>query len=142
MQEPYLYISVFNGALHIGKKLPNESKSRELFDVACAEICSDGLEVASNKLGGTVFGILKLWHPEYFAALGDSAAAPSKTNSAEVFEAALLLIEKFSNGASENYLKLVDELLVDAAASDGFAKEYLHTSWPPLRRRLLAKSNG
>lgn len=143
MKEPYLYINIFDEALHIGKKLPSESTPRELFDIACAEICSDGLDAASNKLGNIVLGILKLWHPEALAALAEPKGAQSKDDSAAAFEAALLLIEKFSDGASEVYLKLVDELLADAAAgSDAFAKEYLYTDWPPLRRRLLAKSNG
>jgi hypothetical protein len=141
MQEPYLFISVFDEALHIGKKLPSESKPRELFEIACTDICSDGLDVASNKLGSTILGILKLWHAEPLAALGESSSQSNRA-SAAAFEAALLLIEKFAAGAPEICLKLVDELLADAAVNDALAREYWHTDWPPLRRRLLAKSDS
>lgn len=137
MQEPYIYVSVFDDALHIGKKLPKEAAPRELFDVHVSDICSDGLDEASKKLGATILGILKLWHPESLAGLAGPIEPSGARSSGAAFETALFLIDRFSAGAPESRLKLVDEILAEAASDDTFAKEYWLNDWPPLRRRLL-----
>lgn len=136
MHEPYLALYVKDGALHFEKKIPTESKSREIFDVALSQIVADDFDEASKRLGSTILGILKIWHKDSFEDWGNGGALSSKSSS-EDFMVALGLINRLSAGCSEDRLKLIDEILADAASSDLDAKKYLDEDWPSLRRRLL-----
>ena len=135
MHEPFIFLFVSDGALHVGKKLPTEPDPRELFDVRIEDVVTDAFDEASRKLGATALGILKLWHKDLFRDWGDSVDGLNA--STDEFEVALALIDRLSAGGSEDRLKLIDEILSDAAASDEAASKYLKEDWPPLRKRLL-----
>jgi hypothetical protein len=138
MREPYIFLYVADGALHVGKKLPTESEPRELFDVSVDQVVASEFDEAARKLGATVLGVLKLWHKDSFQSWGQTADALSSPSSDD-FEVALSLIDRLAGGGSEDRLKLIDEILSDAATVDAAARSYLHDDWPPLRKRLLRK---
>jgi len=55
----------------------------------------------------------------------------------EDFSVALYLIDRLSQGGSEDRLRLIDEILSEAGASNAVADAYLREDWPLLRKRLL-----
>lgn len=138
MREPYIFIYVANRELHVGKKLPTEAEPRELFDVSVDQVVASEFDEAARKLGATVLGVLKLWHKDSFQNWEQTADALSSPSSDD-FEVALSLIDRLSGGGSEDRLKLIDEILTDAATVDAAAGSYLRDDWPPLRKRLLRK---
>lgn len=134
MREPYLALYVSDGALHFEKKLPTEETSRGITEVPIVDVVSDSFDDAGRKLGTTVLGLLKLWHKKEFEGWGDSNASGSL--AASDFSVALYLIDRLSQGASEDRLGLIDEILSEAAASNHEAVDYLREDWPALRKRL------
>ena len=136
MHEPYIALYVHDGALHFEKKLPTESTSREMFDVPIHQVVADEFDEAAKRLGGTLLGLLQLWHKDLFQKWG-SSVGELKHSSSDDFTVALCLIDRLSGGCSEDRLQLIDEILADAATSDVDASKYLCEDWPHLRVRLL-----
>lgn len=136
MHEPYLAIYVKDETLFFEKKLPSEESPREIFEVPVKQITSDTFDEASKKLGGTVLGLFKLWHKRDFESW-DDANTPDG-GYIEDFSVALYLIDRLSQGCSEDRLILIDEILGDAATSNVAASDYLQHDWPSLRKRLKA----
>jgi hypothetical protein len=139
MHEPYLALYVRDNALHFEKKLPTENASREIFNVPLEQVVSESPDEAGRRLGTTVLGLLRLWHKQEFAGWGD----PDNSEPAAVddFVVALYLIDRLSQGASEDRLRLIDEILSRASTSNQAAGDYLQEDWPTLRKRLLRESN-
>lgn len=138
MHEPYLALYVKDGTLHFEKKLPTEDEPREIIEVEIKQITSDEFDEASKKLGGTILGIFKLWHKNIFQTWGSSAVAVEE-DFIDDFSVALYLIDKLSQGCSEDRLQLIDEILNEASLSSVAAHKYLGEDWPLLRKRLLRK---
>lgn len=136
MHEPYLALYVKNGTLYIDKKLPTEVKPRGIIEVEVEQITSDEFDEAAKKLGGTVLGIFRLWHKSLFQDWGTSKVV-TEADTVDDFSAALYLINRLSNGCSEDRLLLIDEVLKDASITDVAADKYLREDWPFLRKRLL-----
>lgn len=134
MREPYLALYISDGMLHFAKKLPTEEAPRGITEIPIADVVSDSFDEAGRKLGTTALGLLKLWHKKEFAGWGDSSASDSLEISD--FSVALYLIDRLSSGASEDRLKLIDEILSESAASSHEAADYLREDWPVLRKRL------
>lgn len=134
MHEPYLALYIENEALHFEKKLPTEEAPRRIFEVPLDQVVSDSFDEAGKKLGTTVLGFFKLWHKKEFEGW-DRTEGPSVAD----FTVALYLIDWLSQGASEDRLCLIDEILDEASKSDTQAKYYLQDDWPALRKRLLQK---
>lgn len=134
MREPYLALYIADGMLHWEKKLPTEEAPRSILEIPIADVVSDSLDEAGRKLGTTVLGLFKLWHKKEFEGWGD----PDTSGSLEVsdFSVALYLIDRLSSGASEDRLKLIDEILSESATSSQEAADYLRDDWPVLRKRL------
>lgn len=137
MHEPYLAIYVKDETLFFEKKLPSEDAPREIFEVPVKQITSDTFDEASKKLGGTVLRLFKLWHKKDFESWDDSNV--SEGGYIEDFSVALYLIDRLSQGCSEDRLLLIDEILGEAATSNVAASDYLKNDWPPLRKRLKAR---
>jgi hypothetical protein len=136
MHEPYLALYIADKTLHFEKKLPTEETSRGIIEVPLDQVVSDPLDEAARKLGATVLGLFKLWHKKEFEGWDDSV--DSKPAVAD-FTVALYLIDWLSQGASEDRLCLIDEILGEAAKSNTQANDYLQDDWPALRKRLLQK---
>lgn len=135
MHEPYLTLYIEDETLHFAKKLPTEEVSREIIEVPIKQITSEKFDDAARKLGGTVLGLFKLWHKKDFENWHDSNA--SENGYIEDFSVALYLIDRLSQGCSEDRLLLIDEILSEAATSNAVAGDYLREDWPLLRKRLL-----
>ncbi|MFC5771129.1 hypothetical protein [Thauera sinica] len=135
MHEPYLELYIEDETLHFAKKLPTEEASRGIIEVPIKQITSDTFDEAARKVGGTVLGLFKLWHKKDFGSWDDSNAL--ENGSIEDFSVALYLIDKLSQGCSEDRLRLIDEILSEAAISNVVADDYLRDDWPFLRKRLL-----
>lgn len=136
MHEPYLALYVKDGTLYIDKKLPTEVKPRGIIEVEVEQVTSDEFDEAAKKLGATVLNIFRLWHKSLFRNWGTSKVI-TETDSVDDFSVALYLINRLSNGCSEDRLLLIDEVLKDASITDVAADKYLRESWPFLRKRLL-----
>ncbi|MDR1423457.1 MAG: hypothetical protein LBI92_02455 [Azoarcus sp.] len=139
MHEPYLALYVQNNALRFEKKLPTEEVSREIFEVPLSQVISEPLDEAGRRLGTTVLGLLRLWHKQEFAEwdkLHNSGPA-----AVDDFVVALYLIDRLSQGASEDRLRLIDEILGQASTSCEAASNYLQKDWPTLRKRLLRETS-
>lgn len=135
MHEPYLALYIEDGTLHIAKKLPTEDVARGIIEVPLEQVTSDTFDDAAKKLGGTVLGLFKLWHKKAFEGWDDSMAL--EHGSIEDFSVALYLIDTLSQGCSEDRLRLIDEILGEAATSNAAADTYLREDWPLLRKRML-----
>lgn len=135
MHEPYLAIYVEDGALHIAKKLLTEDIVRGIIEVPLKQVMSDKFDEAAKKLGGTVLGLFKLWHKKDFEGWDDSNIL--ENGAIEDFSVALYLIDRLSQGCSEDRLRLIDEILGEAATSNVVAADYFQEDWPLLRKRLL-----
>ena len=138
MHEPYISLYVQDGALHFEKKLSTELESRVIFNVPIPEVIADEFDEAAKKLGGTLLRLFQLWHKDLFINWG-SSFSELESSSSDNFTLALGLIDRLSDGCSEDRLKLIDEILVDAATSDLDASKYLSENWPYLRVRLLGQ---
>lgn len=138
MNEPYLALYVKNGILRLDKKLPTEGAPRGIAEVEIEQITSDEFDEAAKKLGGTILGIFSLWHKSLFQAWG-TCKASTENDYVDDFSVALYLIDKLSQGCSEDRLLLIDEILNEASISNLDAGQYLREDWPPLRQRLLRK---
>ena len=138
MHEPYLALYVKDGTLHFEKKLPTETEPRGIIEVEIEQVTSDEFDEAAKKLGGTILGIFRLWHKSLFDTWGTSAVAV-ENDSVDDYSVALYLIDRLSQGCSEDRLQLIDELLNEASISNVAAREYLGEGWPSLRKRLLRK---
>jgi hypothetical protein len=136
MHEPYLALYIKDGVLYFDKKLPTEDEPRGIIEVGIDEVKSVEFDEAAKKLGGTVLGIFRLWHKNLFQTWDTSNASVNK-DSIETFSVALYLIDKLSQGCSEDRLVLIDEILSEASISSAAANKYLIEDWPFLRKRLL-----
>ena len=136
MHEPYISLYVQDGALHFEKKLSTELESREIFNVPIPEVIADEFDEAAKKLGGTLLRLFQLWHKDLFINWG-SSFSDLKSPSSDNFTLALGLIDRLSDGCSVDRLKLIDEILADAATSDADASKYLSEDWPYVRVRIL-----
>lgn len=139
MREPYLALYISDGMLHFEKKLPTEEAPRGITEIPIADVVADSFDDAGRKLGTTAIGLLKLWHKKEFAGWGDSNASGSLAVSD--FSVALYLIDRLSQGASEDRLRLIDEILIEAAVSSQGAVDYLREDWPALRKRLCGRGD-
>lgn len=138
MHEPYLALYIRDKALHFEKKLPTEKSPREIIEVPLQQVLSDSLDEAGRKLGTTVLGLFRLWHKQEFAGWGEpNTSAPTAVDD---FAVALYLIDRLSQGASEDRLRLIDEILGEASAASEAANDYLQNDWPILKKRLLRES--
>lgn len=137
MREPYIALYIADNALHFEKKLPTELNSREIFEVPIEQLIFDDFNEASRKLGSTVLDLFQLWHRDLFIGW-KNATHSAQESSVDNFTIALHMIDRFSNGCSEDRLNLIDEILADAATSDAEAQKYLNEEWPYLRKRLLS----
>lgn len=135
MHEPYLTLYIEDETLHFAKKLPTEEASRGIIEVPVKQITSDTFDEAAKKLGRTVLGLFKLWHKKNFESWDDTSALGG--GSIEDFSVALYLIDRLSQGCFEDRLRLIDEILNEAALSHVVASDYLRDDWPLLRKRLL-----
>lgn len=136
MNEPYLALYVKDGVLYFAKKLPTESKPREILEIDVAEVISNELDEAGRKIGITVLGILSLWHQDAFHGWG----IPSQTDeeAEDEFDLALRLIHCALEGKTAMHNTSIEILLTQAATENDDARNYLKDAWPLLRDRLGA----
>lgn len=139
MHEPYLALYVDAETLHVVKKLPSESEPRCIVKIPVEQVVGDEFNNASEKLGSTVLGILKLWHKQVFKGW-DRCSYGSKSEIDD-FAVAMSLIDRFSGGTSKHRLELVDEILKDASITNISTKRFLNDSWPVLRKWINSYSN-
>src|SRR4030065_373318 len=103
MHEPYLAIYVNDETLFFEKKLPSEDVPRVIIEIPIKQIISDTFDEAAKKLGATVLGIFKLWHKKDFETW-DASNTFMESGSIEVFSVSLYLIDRLSQGCSEDRL--------------------------------------
>jgi hypothetical protein len=137
MHEPYLAIYVQNDKLSFSKKLPTEKESREIFWVDIEDVISIEAEEASKKVGGTVLGILRLWHPDIFndpnrQQIKDDA----ETQVVSDFDIAMQLISKSVSDKTKVHVPSIDALLREQSQRTKAAHEFFNESWPAIRARL------
>jgi hypothetical protein len=137
MHEPYIAIYVHNEKLFFLKKLATEKKPREIFWVDIDEVISVEEEEISRKIGGTVLGLLRLWHPDVLSNFGsvlnnDSAEAQMPND----FDVAMHLISKSVSSCTKVYVQSIDTLLFEQSLRTKAAHDFLNESWPTLRAKL------
>lgn len=91
---------------------------------------------AAAKLRFTGLGIFRLWHKESFTSSGTFIEAFGDASSND-FELALGSIDRLSSGTTQDRLKLIAEILFDAAKLDVAASVYFFEDLPSLRKRHL-----
>jgi hypothetical protein len=137
MHEPYLAVCISNGTLSFTKKIPSEDKPREIFELNTDEVMSDEFDEACRKLGSTVFGILRLWHPEVLNSWGKTVEVDdAKSQVVNDFDIAMQLISKSVFEKTKIHVQSIDVLLREQAEKKKAAKEFLDDSWPTIRERL------
>lgn len=137
MNEPYLAIYVQNDTLFFSKKLPSESKPREILELGIDEVIADEFDDASKKIGNTVLGILRLWHPDVLHSWGkDTGASDDAVHSQNDFDIAMHLISKSVSTKTKAHVESIDVLLREQSLRTKAANEFLKESWPAIRARL------
>lgn len=134
MNEPYLIVHVKDGTMYFAKKLPTETKSREIFEVEIDEVISDEFDEAAKKLGATVLGILSLWHKDAFPGWGIPSDAEKEENCD--FALAMELIGRSVAGKTKTHVQSIELLLRQAAIKTDSVQQFLDESWPPIRANL------
>jgi hypothetical protein len=137
MNEPYMTIYVNNKTLFFVKKVPLEEKQREIFCVGTDEVISDDFEEASRKLGNTILGILRLWHPDVFCNWNNDP----KDGGAEMqilndFDIAIHLIGKSVSDKTKSYVESIDALLREQSLRTKAGQSFFSESWPTIRAQL------
>jgi hypothetical protein len=140
MNEPYLALYVNNGVLRFTKKLPTESRPRDILEVGVSEITSDKFDEAAKKLGSTALGILSLWHRDAFQDWGIPSDEKKERN--RDFDLAVELIGKSVAGKTKAHVLSIDFLLRQAAIKSDSAQSFLNESWPSIRARLDSYFGG
>jgi hypothetical protein len=137
MHEPYIALYVHDDALHVGKKLPTELKPREMFDLPLSQVVADEFDEAARKLGSTVLGILRLWHPDVFNNWGSRPQGDeTETQLVSDFDIAMQLISKSVSDKTKIHVPSIDALLREQSQRTKAAHEFFNESWPAIRTRL------
>ncbi|MEV8471769.1 hypothetical protein [Ralstonia sp. UNC404CL21Col] len=140
MKEPYLALYVRDNALCVAKKLPTESSPRDIFEIGVGEVTSNEFDEAARKLGGTVLGILSLWHKDSFPGWGDALTQIEEGEEDDLYVAHRLISESVTKKTAA-HVKSIDLLLRWASAKNEDAKQFLEEAWPLVRERLNSFEN-
>lgn len=137
MNEPYLAIYIQNGALFFSKKIPSEREPRDIFELDIEEVISDNFDEASKKLGNTVLGILRLWHPDALLSWGGSSdLGEGVAQIQNDFDVAMYLISKSVSEKTKVHVNSINALLNESSQRFKAANDFLNESWPVIRARL------
>jgi hypothetical protein len=137
MNEPYLAIYVRDHTLFFAKKLPSETRPRDILEIDVSEVMSDDFDDASRKLGSTVLGILRLWHPNVLHNWSEGSGTDDKGDQHEKdFDIAMHLISKSVSAKTKAHVGSIDVLLREQSQRTKAAHEFFNDSWPTIRARL------
>lgn len=114
--------------------------SRLIFDIGLDELKSSELEVASSKLGGTIFNLLNIWHKGAFEGWGIPSV--EECSESDDYEIAHRLIGKSVSSKTAVHVQSIDLLLRHEARKNEDAKQFLEDSWPIIRERLESFGAG
>lgn len=135
MNEPYLALYLRDDVLCFAKKLPKESSPREILEIGVREVTSDEFDEAARKLGGTVLGILSLWHKDAFPGWGEAFSQKEEGEEEDFYVANRLISESVSSKTAA-HVKSIDLLLKWASGKNEDARKFLEEGWPLIRERL------
>jgi hypothetical protein len=137
MNEPYLAVYISNDTLFFAKKIPSEHKPRDILELSIEEVISNEFDEASRKLGNTVLGILRLWHPDILNSWGtDSLGSGNESQITNDFDVAMHLISKSISDKTKAYVPAIDTLLREQSLRTKAGHDFFNDSWPTIQNRL------